>query len=283
MKIQRTLRCLAATALAIQAIALSHADDVLLVVDTAQHRIFACNLASKQLDLFADLDAFDVVGAPDGALFASRTATPTISKLDREGNVIADWTVPEARSAYGLAYENDHVWANIGAAEGTLACFSATDGRMETSVPWGERSDSMRGLSHSDSTIYGASFGNSVVKSVPVSLHQPAAWVESKSARAVDVLISESGERFVSYQGAPADGPNENESYPPGVYSDMSPTPIVSGFVPFGLAEAGSRLYVSDVSGSIRVFDIANNFVELERIDLPTGVRPGMLCVISAK
>jgi hypothetical protein len=63
----------------------------------------------------------------------------------------------------------------------------------------------------------------------------------------------------------------------------MSQTPVISGFVPFGLAESGGRLYVSDVSGSIRVFDIANNFAELEPIDLPPGVRPGMLCVVSAK
>lgn len=283
MKIQRILRSLAAIALAVQFIPLSHADDVLLVVDTAQNRIFACDLASKQVDLFANLDVFDLVGSPDGTLFASRTLTPIISKLDRDGNVIADWTVPEERSAYGLAYGNDQVWANIGAAEGSLACFSAVDGRMETSAPWGERSDSMRGLSRSDSLIYGVSFGNSVVKSVPLSLHQPAAWVESKSARPVDVLVSESGERFVSYQGAPADGPQQNESYPAGVYSDMSQTPVISGFVPFGLAESGGRLYVSDVSGSIRVFDIANNFAELEPIDLPLGVRPGMLCVVSAK
>ena len=99
MKIQRILRSLAAIALAVQFIPLSHADDVLLVVDTAQNRIFACDLASKQVDLFANLDVFDLVGSPDGTLFASRTLTPIISKLDRDGNVIADWSVPEERSA----------------------------------------------------------------------------------------------------------------------------------------------------------------------------------------
>jgi hypothetical protein len=257
--------------------------DLLLVVDTAKHRILACNLDNRQVDPFADLDVFDIVESPDGCFYASRTLAPAISKLDKEGNVLADWPVPGNQSAYGLVYDNGSVWANIGDAECALACFSIADGKMETSVPWGERSASMRGLSRSDSLIYGASFGNSVVKSVPISLNQGPAWVESKSARAVDVLVSESGERFVSYQGAAADEPQENESYPPGVYSDMSQTPIISGFVPFGLAESKNRLYVSDVSGCIRVFDPSSNFVELDRIDLPTGVRPGMLCIVKDK
>jgi hypothetical protein len=257
--------------------------DLLLVVDTAKSRILACNLDNKEVDPFADLDAFCIVGSPDGCFYASRTLVPTISKLDKEGNVIADWPVPGNQPAFGLVYDNGSVLANIGDAECALARFSTADGKMEASMPWGERSASMRGLCRGDSLVYGASFGNSVVKSMSLSLSEAPSWVEAKSARAVDVLVSDSGERFVSYQGAPSDDPQEKESYPPGVYSDMSQTPIISGFVPFGLAEAKNRLYVSDVGGCIRVFDPSSNFVELDRIELPTGVRPGMLCIVKGK
>jgi hypothetical protein len=279
MNIKRAL--FGSMAVALIAMPLSIRADQLLVIDTANDRILVCDTDSHQVDVFADIDAFDVAQSTDGNLYASRTRSQKISKLDKAGKVLSDWTVPGNRFAYGLVYDNGAVWANVGDSPSALACFSEKDGQIQKTASWGNVSASMRGLVRSESLFYGVSFGNSMVKSLSDSLTQDPVWVEAKSARAVDVFISKSGERFVSYQGDGKDSPDKSNG--PGVYSDISQSPVVTGFVPFGLAENNNSLYVSDIAGSIRIFDTSNGFAERDKIELPPGTRPGMLCILKGK
>ena len=97
-------------AVALIAMPLSIRADQLLVIDTANDRILVCDMDSHQVHVFADIDAFDVAQATDGNLYASRTRSQEISKLDKAGKVLSDWTVPGNRSAYGLVYDNGAVW-----------------------------------------------------------------------------------------------------------------------------------------------------------------------------